>query len=148
MSSMPRPLRPEGAGLHPSRAAADTVVGYRVTDARSGHALVDMPSVYQWNSAVAAQCAGCACVLCDGTCWDEHELVRLGVVGKTAHAMGHVPVDGAQGSLSRLAALGGRRRISLQLNTTNPLLDEDSPPRQQVQARGSEVAYDGMAFEV
>lgn len=128
--------------------AADAVVGYRVTDARSGRALVYMPSVHQWNATVAAQCARCACVLFDGTCWDEHELVRLGVVGKTAQAMGHMPVDGAEGSLPRLAALGGRRRIYIHLNNTNPLLDEDSPQRRKVQACGIEVAYDGMELEV
>jgi len=134
-----------------SAAAPDMVVGYRVTDAHSGHALVYMPGVHDWSAEVEAQCASCSCVLFDGACWDEHELVRLGVVGKTARAMGHLPIGGADGSLARLAALGGPdgpRRVYVHLNNTNPVLDDESPERHAVEECGVEVAYDGMELEV
>jgi pyrroloquinoline quinone biosynthesis protein B len=137
-----------------SAVAPDMAVGYRVTDAQSGHALIYMPGVHHWSAKVEAQCASCACVLFDGTCWDEDELERLGVVGKTASAMGHLPIGGADGSLARLAALdgsggpGGPRRVYVHLNNTNPVLDDESPERRAVEACGVEVAYDGMELEV
>jgi pyrroloquinoline quinone biosynthesis protein B len=132
-------------------AAPDTMVGYRVTDTRSGHTLLYMPGVPQWSAEIAARCAACSCVLFDGTVWDEHELARLGVVGKTARAMGHLPIGGPDGSLARLAALDGPhgpRRVYVHLNNTNPLLDDDSPQRREVEVCGIEVAYDGMELEV
>jgi pyrroloquinoline quinone biosynthesis protein B len=132
-------------------AAPDTVVGYRVIDTRSGRALLYMPGVHRWSDEVAALCAGCSCVLFDGTVWDERELEGVGVMGKTAHAMGHLPISGPDGSLARLAALDGPhtpRRIYIHLNNTNPLLDDDSPQRRTVEACGIEVAYDGMELEV
>jgi pyrroloquinoline quinone biosynthesis protein B len=134
--------------------APDMVVGYRVTDARSGRALVYMPGVHHWSAEVEARCTSSSCVLFDGTCWDEHELGRLGVASKTARAMGHLPIGGADGSLARLARLaprGGRdgpRRVYVHLNNTNPVLDNESPERRAVEECGVEVAYDGMEFDV
>ena len=57
--------------------------------------------------------------------------------------MGHMPVDGADGSLAALAGLSGRR-IYIHINNTNPILIEGSPERRRVEAAGWEVAYDGM----
>ena len=41
---------------------------------------------------------GCDCLLIDGTCWRDDELVQLGLAGKTSREMGHLPVDGPDGS--------------------------------------------------
>ena len=40
------------------------------------------------------------------------------------------------------------RRILIHINNTNPILDEDSPERAQLHARGIEVASDGMEIEL
>ena len=57
--------------------------------------------------------------------------------------MGHMPIDGAGGSL---AALDGLlvRRIFVHINNTNPILIDGSPERARVEAAGWEVAEDGM----
>jgi pyrroloquinoline quinone biosynthesis protein B len=87
-------------------------------------------------------------VFIDGTCWDDDELARLGCGGKSARAMGHLPIGGADGSLHQLADLDVARAIYIHINNTNPILIEDSPERQAVEERGIEVAYDGMEVEI
>ncbi len=39
-------------------------------------------------------------------------------------------------------------RILIHINNTNPILNEDSAERAQVQAAGVEVAYDGMSIQL
>jgi len=132
----------ESAG-HPEAS-----VGYRITDARTGRFLVYLPALETLNSTVQANLAECACLMVDGTCWRDDEMARLGIVGKTAREMGHLPLGGEGGSLEQLAGLDIARTILVHINNTNPVLIEDSPERQEVEARGIEVAVDGMEVEV
>jgi pyrroloquinoline quinone biosynthesis protein B len=124
------------------------VVGYRLTDERSGRALVHLPGVQQLTAAVRDQLDGCAGLLVDGTCWDDDELVRLGLAGKTSHEMGHLPIDGPDGSLARLAPLPIERKVYIHINNTNPILLDDSPQRRTVEQHGMEVAMDGLELEI
>jgi pyrroloquinoline quinone biosynthesis protein B len=62
--------------------------------------------------------------------------------------MAHWPIGGAGGSLVRLAALRGPRRLYTHVNNTNPILVEDSPERRAVEAAGVEVACDGMELSL
>ena len=96
----------------------------------------------------ARQIEGCACLLIDGTCWRDDELIRLGLAGKTSREMGHLPIDGPDGSLEQLPSLGIERTIYVHMNNTNPILLEDSPERRIVEDRGMEVAMDGLEVEV
>jgi len=89
-----------------------------------------------------------ACLLIDGTCWDDDELVQLGISSKTARVMGHLPIAGDGGSLAQLAAFDIGRVIYIHINNTNPILIEDSPQRKTVEAHGIEVAFDGMELEI
>jgi pyrroloquinoline quinone biosynthesis protein B len=57
--------------------------------------------------------------------------------------MGHIPIDGDDGSLAALAALGNRR-IYIHINNTNPILIDGSPQRRKVETAGWQVAEDGM----
>jgi pyrroloquinoline quinone biosynthesis protein B len=120
------------------------VVGYRITDESAGQSLVFLPGVQDLAGETLAEFDGCACLLIDGTCWTDDEMIRLGLAGKTSRDMGHVPVSGDGGSLGLLAPLRAGRKIYTHLNNTNPLLLEDSPERAAVEERGLEVAYDGM----
>ena len=74
-----------------------------------------------------AEIAGCDCLLIDGTCWRDDELVRLGLAGKTSREMGHLPIDGPDGSLAQLPSLGVRRTIFVHMNNTNPILLKTRP---------------------
>jgi pyrroloquinoline quinone biosynthesis protein B len=123
------------------------VVGYRLTDERSGRTLVYLPSA-QDLIAVRDQLDDCACLLVDGTCWRDDDLIRLGLAGKTAHEMGHLPIDGPGGSLARLARLPIERTIYTHINNTNPILLEDGPERRILQQHGMEVAVDGLELRM
>jgi pyrroloquinoline quinone biosynthesis protein B len=128
--------------------AEGRVVGYRLADARTGGTLVYLPGVQALTEEVRVQIAGCDCLLIDGTCWRDDELVRLGLAGKTSREMGHLPIDGPDGSLARLAGLGVRRTVFVHMNNTNPILLQDSPERRLVEDAGMEVAVDGLEVEV
>jgi pyrroloquinoline quinone biosynthesis protein B len=130
-----------------SSAGKGRVVGYRLTDERSGRTLVYLPSV-QEVTAVRDQLDDCACLLVDGTFWRDDELIRLGLAGKTAREMGHQPIDGPDGSLALLAALPIGRTIYVHINNTNPILLEDAPERHILQRHGIEVAVDGLDLRV
>ena len=141
---VPTTKRPRfGCGTREGR-----VVGYRVTDERSGRALVHLPVLQELTPAVCAQLEDCACLLVDGTCWSDDELVRLGRGSRTAREMGHLPISGPGGSLEQLAALPIERRVYVHVNNTNPILLEDSPERRAVEEHGLEVAVDGLDLEV
>jgi pyrroloquinoline quinone biosynthesis protein B len=124
------------------------VVGYRLVDERGGGTLVYLPCVQELTPAVRAEIEGCDCLLVDGTCWRDDELVRLGLAGKTSREMGHLPIDGRHGSLARLRSLGVGRTIFVHMNNTNPILLADAPERRIVEDSGMEVAMDGLEVEV
>jgi pyrroloquinoline quinone biosynthesis protein B len=132
-----------GAGTEQGR-----VVGYRLTDQHSGRAAVYLPGVQRLTPEVREQLDDCACLLIDGTCWDDDELMQLGLAAKTAVQMGHLAIGGPDGSLEQLSGLPIERKIYIHINNTNPVLLEDSPQRRMVTARGMEVAADGLEIKV
>jgi pyrroloquinoline quinone biosynthesis protein B len=138
-----------GSGKEAAEGNAEgRVVGYRLTDERSGRALVYLPSVQELTAPVRGQLADCACLLIDGTCWHDDELIRLGMAGKTARAMGHLPISGPGGSLEQLSPLPIERKIYIHINNTNPILLEDAPERRILEDYGMEVAVDGLELQV
>ncbi|MFR9801879.1 pyrroloquinoline quinone biosynthesis protein PqqB [Pseudonocardia sp. RS010] len=132
-----------GAGRSEGR-----VVGYRLTDTRTGRAAVYLPGVQELTPAVRSELQGCACLLLDGTCWTDDEMARLGLASKTSRDMGHLPMDGPGGSLEQVAGLDVGRTVYVHLNNTNPVLLDDSPERRAVERRGMEIATDGLEVEV
>jgi len=124
------------------------VVGHRLTDRRTGGTLVYLPGVQALTPELRAEIAGCDCLLIDGTCWRDNELIRLGLAGKTSREMGHLPVDGPDGSLAQLGRLGVHRTIFVHMNNTNPILLDGTPERRRVEEGGVEVAVDGLEVEV
>ncbi|MFF7899576.1 MULTISPECIES: pyrroloquinoline quinone biosynthesis protein PqqB [unclassified Streptomyces] len=124
------------------------VVGYRLTDERSGGTLVYLPGVQSLTPELRAEIEGCSCLLLDGTCWRDDELVRLGLAAKTSREMGHLPIGGPDGSLVQLPSLGVGRTIYVHMNNTNPVLLEDTPERRTVEESGMEVAMDGLEVQV
>jgi pyrroloquinoline quinone biosynthesis protein B len=131
-----------------SGEAEGRVVGYRLTDERTGRALVYLPAVQELTAPVYDQLAACACLLVDGTCWHDDELIRLGLAGKTAREMGHLPISGPGGSLEQLAPLPIERKIYIHINNTNPILLDDAPERRTLEQHGMEVAVDGLELQV
>ena len=69
-------------------------------------------------------------VLFDGTLFGDDEMIATGTGTKTGRRMGHMPLDGEDGTLAALAGLRGRR-ILTHINNTNPILIEDSAERRR-----------------
>lgn len=144
--AFPVPLEKQ-ARFQPEKQVGRSI-GYRITDHRTGRALVYAPSVQELTPSVLAYLEDCACLLFDGTFWRDDEMIRLGISRKTARQMGHLPISGPDGSLERLASLPILRRIYIHINNTNPILLEDAPERRVVEEHGFEVAADGLELEI
>jgi pyrroloquinoline quinone biosynthesis protein B len=86
-------------------------------------------------------------VLFDGTLFTDDEMIASGTGMKTGRRMGHMPIEGPDGSLVALADRPGRN-IFIHVNNTNPILIDGSPQRRRVEAAGFEVAFDGMEIVV
>src|SRR5215467_3962460 len=82
-------------------------------------------------------------VLFDGTLFRDNEMIATSTGSKTGRRMGHMSIDGPDGSLAALAKLTARR-IYIHVNNTNPILVEGSPERVRVTSLGWEVAEDGQ----
>jgi pyrroloquinoline quinone biosynthesis protein B len=82
-------------------------------------------------------------VFFDGTLFRDDEMIRTGTGTKTGRRMGHMPIDGHDGSLAALDGIGGRR-VYVHINNTNPILVDGSPERAHVERKGWEIAEDGM----
>lgn len=132
-----------GGVLDPPDSPEDTIA-LRVVDRERGRSLVYAPGVKRLDPELVARLVSADVLLLDGTCWRDDELPAAGIDGKTASAMGHLAIDGPEGSLAQLRAARGVRKIYTHINNTNPILDEDSPERRAVEAAGIEVAFDGM----
>jgi pyrroloquinoline quinone biosynthesis protein B len=130
-----------------SQDAAGRVVGYRLSQ-DGGGTLVFLPCLPELTGPIRAELDGCAALLVDGTCWQDDELIRLGLAGKTARDMGHLPISGPGGSLAELASLPIGRTIYTHINNTNPILLEDSPERRTVGQHGMQVAVDGLELQI
>ena len=117
-------------------------------DRAAGGVLTYVPGLARLDDGVLARFAASDVVLVDGTFWVDDELARLGISGRTAAQMGHVPLSGPDGTLEALARLERPRVILIHINNTNPILFERSPERDAVLAAGVEIAADGLDVEL
>jgi pyrroloquinoline quinone biosynthesis protein B len=104
---------------------------------------VYIPSAAGITPAMKQRLASADVVMFDGTLLTDDEMIRAGMGSKTGRRMGHMPLDGPDGSLAALATLRGRR-IFVHINNTNPILIDGSPERARVEAAGWEIAEDGL----
>ena len=124
-----------------SKDEADANVGVEL---RAGTArLIYVPGAAAAPVPVQDRLARADVVLFDGTLYRDDEMILIGTGEKTGRRMGHMPIDGPDGTLATLTGLSGRRLL-IHINNTNPVLIEGSPERAHVTATGWEVAEDGM----
>ena len=84
----------------------------------------------------------------DGTLWRDDEMIRDNVGIKTGKRMGHMSISGEEGSVAALRSLGIKRKVFIHINTTNPVLLDDSSERDLVAKEGWEVSFDGMEIKL
>ncbi|WP_263261190.1 pyrroloquinoline quinone biosynthesis protein PqqB [Pseudomonas sp. RIT-PI-S] len=123
-------------------------LGLIVEDLNTGGRLFYAPGLGQVDAPLLARMAEADCLLVDGTLWEDDEMQRRGVGTRTGREMGHLAQNGPGGMLEVLDGLNVPRKVLIHINNTNPILDEDSPERAEVQRRGVEVAFDGMSIEL
>ena len=109
-----------------SKNEADVNVGVEL---RAGTArLVYVPGAAAVPAPIQDRLARADIVLFDGTLYRDDEMILTGTGEKTGRRMGHMPIDGPDGTLVTLAGLSGRR-LFIHINNTNPILIEGSPER-------------------
>jgi pyrroloquinoline quinone biosynthesis protein B len=121
------------------------VVALRISEPAFGKSALYAPALAHWSEAVDKAFADADCVLVDGTFWDDEEPRRMGISTRTATGMGHLPIDGTDGTARRLALLSARC-LYTHLNNTNPLVDPAAPQHEQLAEWGLETAQDGMVI--
>ena len=119
-------------------------IGIRIEDARTGKNLFYAPGLGKLEPHLEPFLKNADCLLVDGTCWTDDELIRLGISKQSSRDMGHLPQSGEGGMISVLKPLTKPRKILIHINNTNPILNEESRERAELAANGIEVAYDGM----
>src|SRR5712691_552768 len=134
------PLYLEGENLE---TASETAANVGI-DISAGRArLLFIPGAAAVTPAMMGRIARADVVFFDGTLFRDDEMIASGTGTKTGRRMGHMPIDGRDGSLDALAGVAGRR-IYVHINNTNPILVDGSPERVQVERKGWEEAEDGM----
>jgi len=120
-------------------------IGMLLTDTRTRKSVFYAPGLGGITPPVFDAMAGADAVLVDGTFWRDDEMPLLGLGRKTARDIGHLPQSGAGGMIEWLDKLPVRtRRLLIHINNTNPILDEDSDERAQLERHAIEVCEDGM----
>ena len=138
---VPDHLREDATGAGRARS------GVRITDLESGRRLVWAPRIEKLDSATLAELRAADVRFIDGTFYaaDEGRRVRPGA--RSCFDLGHVPIDGRQGSLTSLAGMEGRS-IYVHLSATNPIAEATSKEAIRVADAGVEIASDGQEVEV
>jgi pyrroloquinoline quinone biosynthesis protein B len=129
-------------GDDPGSADQGEAIGLALS--AGGAVLHYIPGCARMTDALRARLRSAACVMFDGTLFDDEEMIRLGAGPKTGRRMGHMPMTGPGGAVEAFADLGVGRRLFVHVNNTNPALLADSAERAQLAAAGWEVAEDGM----
>jgi pyrroloquinoline quinone biosynthesis protein B len=137
---------PAGPPRFVSEELPGHTVGLNVRDRSTGGVCAFVPGCGGLEGNVVARLEEADLVLFDGTFWSDDELIALGIGGRTARQMDHLPISGPDGSLERLAALSAPDRVYTHINNTNPILIEDSPQRATVERLGIKVGADTMRF--
>ncbi|MEH6629056.1 MAG: pyrroloquinoline quinone biosynthesis protein PqqB [Motiliproteus sp.] len=123
-------------------------IGIQIEDIATGKTLFYAPGLGQIEPHLREFMEAADVLLVDGTIWQEDELIVSGVGDKLGVAMGHLPQSGEGGMIEYLDTLDKPRKVLIHINNTNPILDEDSDQRAELESHGIEVSYDGMSIEL
>ena len=131
-----------------SAPSSGVVVGYRIGDARTNRVAVFLPSVAALDAGVVEELRETHLVLVDGSFWADDEMHQHQRGTATARSMGHMPINGADGSLRLLGQLTNSHIVYTHINNTNPMLFEDGPQRACLAGAGASIAHDGAEYKL
>ncbi|MFG6447042.1 pyrroloquinoline quinone biosynthesis protein PqqB [Roseateles sp. BYS180W] len=140
LHSQPPPFSP-----YRGRPRRGDTVGLKIHNPQTGRKLFYAPGLGRIDAPVWAAMQWADTVLVDGTFWSETEMIDLGLSGKRAAEMGHLPQSGAEGMLHWLRQLPpSTGKWLIHINNSNPVLREDSAEHAELRAAGVALAYDGL----
>ncbi|HEY1360597.1 MAG TPA: pyrroloquinoline quinone biosynthesis protein PqqB [Xanthobacteraceae bacterium] len=134
------PLYLEGSN---PETAGETEANVGVEISASGARIAYIPGAAAITGAMLQRIGRADVTFFDGTLYRDDEMIVSGTGTKSGRRMGHMPIDGADGSLAALSGVGGRH-IYVHINNTNPILVDGSAERAEVERRGWQIAEDGM----
>jgi pyrroloquinoline quinone biosynthesis protein B len=138
--------RPDGPN-----AAGCWVTAYRIEDPAGGGTLVYCPCMAAWPDGFDDLVEDADCVVLDGTFYSPDEMSTAtdrATDSAAQRLMGHLPIAGAGGSLTRIRRHPAVRWVYTHLNNTNPVLDQASTEYAAVIAAGAELPPDGTALVI
>jgi pyrroloquinoline quinone biosynthesis protein B len=119
-----------------------TTVGVMIE--ANGRRAAYIPGCARVDDDVRRRVGGADLLLFDGTVMDDDDMIRAGVGTKTGWRMGHVSMNGPNGSMVGFADVAVGRKIFVHINNTNPALVAGSPERARIEAAGWTLATDGL----
>ncbi len=105
-----------------------------------------LPGCRELPKELAQRLRNAPFLMFDGSLWQDWELVDAGISTKTGQRMGHMSVSGDEGSLAQFAPLNIKTKVFIHINTTNPMLIDDSDEAKIVRASGWQIAEDNQRF--
>lgn len=127
-------------------------IALRVRDRSTGQRLFYAPGLAEVGPDEFEWLQDADCLLVDGTFWTEDEMIDARLSHLPASELGHLPQSrgprGLPGMIDVLSGAPARRKVLIHINNSNPILDENSPERRELDAHGIEVAYDGMEIQL
>jgi pyrroloquinoline quinone biosynthesis protein B len=132
----------ERAALDPAEATIGIILE------ANGARVAYLPALSSVSTSLKEVISTCSVIFIDGTFWSDDELQSIQPGTPLARSMGHLPISGQDGSLATLQELESVRKIYTHINNTNPILNEQSSERRQVNDAGWEVAWDGLEITI
>jgi pyrroloquinoline quinone biosynthesis protein B len=121
-------------------------VAYVLRELATGKSVLFAPAVARLEPQLLAELGRADAIFFDGTFWADDDFEKSGLPISPAGDLlrSHLPIS--SGSLETIAAQRARHKIYVHINNTNPILWPTGPERKAVEARGIQVAADGMTF--
>lgn len=123
-------------------------IGLKVTSLDNGKSFYYVPGCAEVDAPLQDKLSGASLLFFDGTLFTDDEMIKQGLLNKTGSRMGHISISGEKGSLEVFKKLGIKRKIYVHINNSNPILDDNSTERKEVEKLGWEVGYDGMEIRL
>ena len=129
-------------------AVGEDTIALEIRNANQEIQFFYIPGCAEMTDDLADRLRGAPLVFFDGTLWRDDEMIRDDVGVKTGKRMGHMSMSGDDGSIAAFDSLRVKRKVFIHINTTNPVLLEDSDQRKFSTKAGWEVSYDGMEINL
>ncbi|WP_135078889.1 pyrroloquinoline quinone biosynthesis protein PqqB [Terasakiella sp. SH-1] len=136
-------LEDESKGDNFGSVPEDTV-GLCISSKKTGQHFYYLPGCSAMPDELCDRVRDADVVFFDGTTWIDEEMIKTGCGVKTGQRMGHMCMDGPEGSIEAFKDLNVKRKIFIHINNTNPALLNSSSERAQTEEAGWEIGFDGM----